>query len=173
MTSSSLQRAFQEHERDLISFMSARLRCAFTAQDLAQELYLKITSLDGRAEISTEISNAKAYVFRMAANLVTDHQRREQREQREQALLSEISGFLWGGRDSSSPEQQLMARQELEDLAVAVAEMTPATRKIFKLNRFEGQTQREIARDLGISQTAVEKHIRKALKRLAARRHAT
>jgi RNA polymerase sigma-70 factor (ECF subfamily) len=42
---------------------------------------------------------------------------------------------------------------------------------VFKRNRFDGRTQREIAEELGISQTAVEKHIRKALARLAAHRH--
>jgi RNA polymerase sigma factor (sigma-70 family) len=63
-----------------------------------------------------------------------------------------------------------MAQEEIRALTQAVAEMTPATRRIFKLNRFEGKTQKEIAKDLGISQTAVEKHIRKALKKLAAHR---
>ena len=103
----------------------------------------------------------------MAANLVIDHQRREQRQR---ALLTEIETFLHEPSGSPSPERHAMAQQEMRALTLAVEQMTPATRRIFKLNRFEGKTQREIAKELGISQTAVEKHIRKALAKLAAHR---
>lgn len=159
-----LLRIFQEHERDLVAFMTARLRCRFTAHDLVQELFLKVSAL----ESGLEVTNARAYLFRMAANLATDHQRREQRQA---GLLAEVEAHLRGGADGHSPERRVMAREELRDLTAVVEQMTPATRRIFKLNRFDGKTQREIAQELGISQTAVEKHIRKALAKLAAHRH--
>ena len=144
--------------------MASRVRCTFTAHDLAQELFLKVSALEQRLEVT----HARAYLFRMAANLVVDHQRREQRRV---SLLSEIDCHLWGGAEGVSPERQVMARQELRDLAAVVEGMTPATRRIFRMNRFDGMTQRDIATELGISQTAVEKHIRKALALLAAQRH--
>ncbi|MGD1877734.1 MAG: RNA polymerase sigma factor [Kiloniellaceae bacterium] len=162
MARTLLLRIFQEHERDLRAFMAARLRCPFTAHDLAQELYLKVSSLENRLEIA----NARAYLFRMAANLVVDHQRRQQRQG---SLLAEAEALLWGG-EGFSPERQVMAQQDLRALVAAVEQLPPATRRIFKRNRFDGRTQREIAEELGISQTAVEKHIRKALGRLAAHR---
>jgi len=143
--------------------MAARLRCPFTAHDLTQELYLKVSALDGRPEVD----NARAYLFRMAENLVIDHLRREQRRS---GLLAEVESLLWGGGQGVSPERQVMARQELRALIAVVEALPPATRRVFKRNRFDGKTQREIAEELGISQTAVEKHIRKALRRLAARR---
>lgn len=161
-----LLRVFHEHEGDLRAFMAARLRCPFTAHDLAQELFLKVVALESRPEVT----NARAYLFRMAANLVVDHQRRQQRQS---ALLSEVEGLLWGGSEGISPERQVMAQQELRDLIAVVEALPPATRRVFKRNRFDGKTQREIAAELGISQTAVEKHIRKALSRLAARRDKT
>ncbi|MGF1610369.1 MAG: RNA polymerase sigma factor [Kiloniellales bacterium] len=159
-----LLRVFQEHERALVAFMAARLRCRFTAHDLAQELFLKLSALEG----GLEVSNARAYLFRMAANLVTDHQRREQRRA---GLLAAVEAHLRGGAETLSPERRVMAQQELRDLVQVVERLTPTTRRIFKLNRFDGLTQREIAQALGISQTAVEKHIRKALATLAAHRH--
>ncbi|GAB4354916.1 MAG: RNA polymerase sigma factor [Kiloniellaceae bacterium] len=141
--------------------MAARLRCPFTAHDLAQDLYLKVSALDARQEIT----NARAYLFRMAANLVIDHLRREQRQG---GLLAEVESLLWGQAEAVSPERQVMAQQELRCLVAAVETLPPVTRRVFKRNRFDGKTQREIAAELGISQTAVEKHIRKALSRLAA-----
>ncbi len=159
-----LLQVFQEHEGDLRAFMASRLRCPFTAHDLAQELYLKVSTLETRLEVA----NARAYLFRMAANLVIDHQRRQQRQA---GLLAEVEGLLWGGGEAITPERHVMARRELQDLFAVVEQLPPVTRRVFKRNRFDGQTQREIAEELGISQTAVEKHIRKALSRLAARRH--
>ena len=160
MPATTLLRTFQENEGDLRAFMAARLRCPFTAHDLAQELYLKVSSLESRQEVA----NARAYLYRMAANLVIDHQRREQRQG---ALLSEVEDLLWGAPQGISPERQVMAQQELAALVAVVEDLPPATRRVFKRNRFDGKTQREIAQELGISQTAVEKHIRKALGRLA------
>jgi RNA polymerase sigma-70 factor (ECF subfamily) len=164
MSQSTLLNAFEEHRSELLAYMAARLRCPFTAHDLVQELFLKIFALDRK----DEIANAKAYVFKMAANLVIDHQRRFSRQG---ALLAEAESYLRGGDDVPTPERQAMAQEELRDLAAAIERLSPATRRIFKRNRFEGRPQREIAAELGISQTAVEKHIRKALAALAAHRH--
>lgn len=174
MAEPTLLQAFQAYERDLRAFMASRLRCPFTAQDLAQELFLKISTMEKRDLESWgpdgrgEVADGRAYLFRMAANLVTDHQRGEQRRS---GLLAQIES-LPGGTDAGiSPERQVMAQEELRDLIAVVEALPPQSRRVFKRNRFDGLTQREIAAELGISQTAVEKHIRKALSRLAARRH--
>lgn len=164
MAQSSLLDAFHENRNELLAYMASRLRCPFTAQDLVQELFLKVFAL----ERSAEIANGKAYVFRMAANLVIDHQRSASRQG---AILAGAEAYLHAAEDAPSPERQAMAQEELRDLAAAVEDLQPTTRRIFKRNRFEGRTQREIAVELGVSQTAVEKHIRKALAALAAHRH--
>jgi len=169
MAEPTLLQVFQSHERDLRAFMASRLRCPFTAQDLAQELFLKISALERRdLNGRGEVANGRAYLFRMAANLVTDHQRGEQRRS---GLLAEIASLPGGTGAGISPERRVMAQEELRDLIAVVEALPPQTRRVFKRNRFDGLTQREIAAELGISQTAVEKHIRKALARLAARRH--
>lgn len=154
---------YRTNERDLVRFLARRLRCLFTAHDLAQEIYLKLHSLDHPAAIG----NPRAYLFRIAANLATDHLRTESRRS---ALLAEAQDMLWHGAPEATPERSLIARQELARVRAAVAELSPTSRKIFFLNRFEGKTQREIAAAMGVSLTTVEKHIRKVLHRLAEAR---
>ena len=163
MIRASLLHVFEEHRRDIVAFMSARLGCPVTAQDLAQELFLRLFN----RENGSEVTNPRAYVFRIAANLVTDHQRRTQRQR---ALLVEAKSYLTGETDNLSPERHVMAAEEMRALIAIVDRMNPRTRYIFKRNRFDGKPQRAIAEELGISQTAVEKHVRKALKMLAAHR---
>jgi RNA polymerase sigma-70 factor (ECF subfamily) len=164
MAHSSLIDVFHECRGELFAFMAARLRCPFAAQDLVQDLFLKLFA----HERSDEVANARVYVFRMAANLVIDQQRRNARLR---GALAKAETYLNAEDDRSSPERQAMAHEELCDLVAAVGRLPPTTRRIFKRNRFEGRSQREIAAELGISQTAVEKHIRKALAALSAHRH--
>jgi len=160
MPGSRLIETFKENERDLVRFLMGRLRSAFAAQDVVQDVYVKLCRLDDE----TPVCNRRAYLFQMAANLATDHMRREARQA---ALLDEAAEFLGGGVDSVTPEQALIARDELERLERAMAELPPLSRKIFHLSRFEEKSHREIARIVGLSPTAVFKHIRNVVDHLS------
>ena len=163
MADSALLQAYRENERDLIRFLARRLRCAFTARDLAQDVYLKLHTLDE----AVEVRNGRAYLFRIAANLATDHLRTERRRAE---LLAEAQDFLWAPSETRTPERELSGRQDIARLRRAAESLPPLTREIFRRNRFANETQRDIADSLGLSLTTVEKHIRKALDRLAKAR---
>lgn len=152
----SLLRAFLDNHRDLVRFLSLRLRCLFTARDLAQEVYLRLA----RAGCDDAIENPRALLFQIAANLATDHGRVEGRRAE---LLQEAHDLLWVQADEVSPERQMFAREELARIAAALQRLPERTRQVFYLNRFEGIPQREIALQLGVSRTSVEKHMRRAL----------
>lgn len=163
MQNSTLIQTYQENAQDLLRFLVRRLRCAFTARDLAQEVYLRLLKVDH----PTEVRNSRAYLFQVAANLATDHLRGEARRT---ALLAEVQDLLWSGTDGVTPERQTLARDELERLRRVANDLPPLTRRAFFLSRFEGKPLRAIAEELGVSQTTVEKHLRRALDRLARAR---
>ena len=50
---------------------------------------------------------------------------------------------------------------------LALAELPLKCQQVFLWNKLEGYTQAEIAQKLGLTQSAVEKHMMTALKRLA------
>jgi RNA polymerase sigma-70 factor (ECF subfamily) len=54
----------------------------------------------------------------------------------------------------------------LERIMQALDALPEPTRTIFRLNRFEGMPQREIAGIYNVSTTIIERHIRRALKAL-------
>lgn len=159
MNDSGLLHIYQQHEQNLLKFLTKRVRCASVAADLAHDLYLKLRRLDAVASIR----NAQAYLFQMAANLATDHLKIERRRA---AIREEIAHFLWRPDGVRTPEQMLFARHEVEKLRKAINDLPSLSRKIFYLNRFEGMRQRQIATALGISTTTVETHIRKVLAHL-------
>tara|TARA_B100000965_G_scaffold12060_1_gene9186 strand:+ start:6554 stop:7051 length:498 start_codon:yes stop_codon:yes gene_type:complete len=160
MSDTSLIQTLRENERDLLQFLAARLKSAFTAQDLVQDLYLKVRGLDDQ----DQVRNGRAYLFRMASNLAVDHIRQERRRAE---LLAEAGHFLTGGLDPATPEQTLLAQDELSRLERALAGLPEITRRIFVLSRLDGMTQRQIAEAVGLSPSAVFKHLRRAVDVLA------
>ncbi len=68
--------------------------------------------------------------------------------------------------ESATPEQYAIDRDELRRLAAAIATMPGKTREAFMLRRVEGLSQREIAVQMRISESTVEKHISRGVRLL-------
>ncbi|MNT85961.1 putative RNA polymerase sigma factor FecI [compost metagenome] len=63
----------------------------------------------------------------------------------------------------SDPESAIRASQLADALKAALAELPLKCRQVFLWNKLEGYTQAEIAQKLGLTQSTVEKHMRRAL----------
>lgn len=161
--SAALFEAWVHHRPDLVRFLARRLGCEATAKDLAQEIWLRLS----RVNRGAPNKNPRALLFHIAANLAMDHHRVERRRVE---LVAEVQDLLWPQCNEISPERNAMAEQTLIQLNAEVERLPERSREIFRMNRFDGLTQREIADRLGISVTAVEKHLQKAFARLAAAR---
>ena len=140
---------------------------AAEAEDVLQELWLK---LDGLA--TGPIGNGKAYLFRMASNLVLDRRRGRMRAmQRDRGWIAEEAGgepeAPEDRADPAQPADEAIARQqEAEVLHRAIAALPPGARRALQLYRFEERGQAEIAEIMGISRSGVEKHLALAMKML-------
>lgn len=160
MTETSLMKAYRENEADLIAFLTRRLHSVFGARDVTQDICVKICSENP----PVPESNARGYLFRMAANLATDYQRRERLGGQ---LQTTDPDSICESRANPTPEELLISRDDLQRLRAAIDELPDMSRRIFYLSRFEGKTQREIARIVGLSPAGVFKHIRNTLEHLA------
>jgi RNA polymerase sigma-70 factor (ECF subfamily) len=131
-------------------------------EDLTQEVCARLLarpSLDG-------IANLEGYLFQVAANVLATKGRRERvRHVAAHVELTELHHPV----EENSPERILMQREVLKAMAEMVQELPPRTRDAFVLHRFEEMTYETIARRMGVSVSAVEKHIIKALRLLTAR----
>jgi len=164
----ALIQVYLERRQDLLRFFTLRLRSAAGAEDLVQEIYLRLASL----EADTEVSNPVSYLYRLGSNLMLDRLRGERRSgAREQAWRELRQGGADGPDVDDAPDAlaALDARQRLALIVQAVGELGPQTQRVFRLHKLEGLSHAETAKALGISRSAVEKHMIAVLKHLARR----
>ena len=153
------------YRADLRAFLIARCGDATEAEDVLQELWLKTSGLAARP-----IANGRAYLFRVANNLVLDRLRARHRAMhRDLNWLEDASGGLIA-EDRPDPtlaaDEALLRDEEARILREAIAELPPGARRALELHRFENHDQAEVARIMGISRSGVEKHLATAMKHL-------
>jgi RNA polymerase sigma factor (sigma-70 family) len=99
------------------------------------------------------MKNVRAYLFQTAANLATDSLRVESRRA---DLLTEMQQFLWSQDSALTPERIVIARHQVQHVREAIQGLSPLSRQIFYLSRFEGKSYQDIAALLGVPITEVE-----------------
>ncbi|QXI40882.1 sigma-70 family RNA polymerase sigma factor [Pseudomonas xantholysinigenes] len=136
------------------ALVSRRIGCRATAADLVQDLFLRFWR---RPEVQVEALDT--YLLRSASNLAIDYLRSEgSRDRAAEGLHADDEA-----RGSQAPEQALAAEHDLQRIEAALRALPERTRQIFLLNRIHGCTYGEIARAMQLSQSAVEKHMMRAL----------
>ena len=155
-------------QRPLMTFFLRRIKDRSAAEDLTQDVLLKVV----RACEKGQIERADSYVFKVAINLLRDQRRRALRAG--PAVFVPIEEDRDGPLDSQlveaiSPERVLLSEDSLADVLRSLAELGELTRNIFILFRLENMKQKDIAALYGIGQSTVEKHVVKAVLHLANR----
>jgi RNA polymerase sigma factor (sigma-70 family) len=150
----------------LIAYFRRRVSSASEAEDLTQDVFERVL----KALSHAPIVNAEALVFRIAVNLLRDRARREITRGGEQSLTSEnIVALADALTVDLSPERVVLGERTLADVLAALQELGERTQAIFYLYRLENLKIREIAAIYGISASAVEKQVSKALLHLTRR----
>ncbi len=140
------------HESALRGWLSRRPLPGVDVDDVIQEAYSILAEL----ETVEGIRYPRAYLFQVARSVITRHVRR--------ARIVPIHTVddlerLEHSDDAPSPEQHTIDRDELRQLARAIAAMPVKTREAFILRRVKDLPQREIAARMRISENTVETHI--------------
>jgi RNA polymerase sigma-70 factor (ECF subfamily) len=161
-----LEVAYGVHRTELMRLLIARTGDPAEAEDLLQELWMKV-----RQQPAGPVANGKAYLFRMAQNLVIDRlrerQRRMQRERRWSDAATDFASSAVEPVDQrKTAEEQILDREEIATLTSAIANLPEGARRAFELHKIEGLSHAEVAARLGISKSGVEKHMAVAMKYL-------
>ena len=143
---------FEEQAAPLLKYLVARFKSVEEAKEVAQEAWLRIYRLDH----PEQLDNAKAFLFQTASNLSIDRIRRSNLERRHATIVED--------EQSASVEDKLTAEQALRTIESALFELPLKCRQAFVMHRQLGRSYPEIAAELGVSTSMVEKYIIQALK---------
>lgn len=144
------------HEPAVRSWLRRGRQAEVDIDDVIQETYAKLVTV---AEVS-EIRNVRAYFFRAAHSVVMSRMRRKSVVSIRS--LAEVES-LQLAVEELTPEDTVMARNELQVLAELISRLPEKTRRIFLLSRVSGLSQKEVSRRTGIAESTVEKHIARGL----------
>jgi len=153
-------------QRPLMSFFMRRVRERQEAEDLTQEVFIRVL----RRDESISIDNPEIYIFRIAINLLRDRARRAVTHRAADHTSLEVVQADYADDapvepaliEERGPERILVGQESLVEVMRALDELGPRTRDIYLLARLERMKQRDIAALYGMTISGVEKHLGKA-----------
>ena len=130
-------------------------RSADDADDLIQEAFLRLQQY----RASRHVQEPEAFLVRTVQNLAIDAIRRKARRGSNVTLDHPVRQLI---DPQPLPDEVLANRQRLQRLRTGLEQLSPRTREVVMLHRLEGYSQAQIAEQLQITVSAVEKHVAKA-----------
>ena len=129
------------------------LGSATPADDIVQDAYLRLLRTPPATRDPDEL---RAFLFRIASNLIHDHWRRQRRER-------DASDRHAGDRETAGPDIALRL-----DMVRLFEQLRPQQRQLMWLAYVEGADHREIAAALGLRERSVRVLLHRARRKLAA-----
>lgn len=152
---------FERYAPALLRFADRLLSDRSTAEEVTQEVFVKVISrahqYDGRAEVSS-------WLFAIAANACRDRRRRDRR-----ATIVPLDGVPEPVHKGDGIEKVLGERERREAVRHALSALSEEQREALVLARYHGLPYAEIAEVLGISVGAVKTRIFRAVEALKSR----
>lgn len=127
-----------------------------TAEDLLQETYLRVN----RALGERPIEHLEPFVFQTARNLALDYLRSRRVQERTMVEDVPLDVLQSIAAVSSTPDEAAHAERLLARLTLSLGRLTPRQQRIFILSRVHGSSYVEIAQELDVSASTVQKELK-------------
>jgi RNA polymerase sigma factor (sigma-70 family) len=150
---------FQRHHRPLFGFLFHMTRHREASEDLLQNVFYRM--LRSRHTFTGD-GEFRTWMYCIARNVVKDHLKRSRREPQAYDagdLAERISA-------SVQADEELERRLEIKALQRALAGLSPESREVLILSRFQDLRYDEIASVLAISAGAVKVRVHRAINQL-------
>ena len=150
-----LHTLYADHQGWLQTWLRKKLGCAFTAEDLTQDTFLRL--LVRPRQLDTQQS-PRAYLTTIAKGLMVDHWRREEIERVWLAAMMDLPEV-----SHPSAEYQAIVVETLMEVDRILASLAEKPRAAFLLAHLHDLTYAEIGAQLQVSERMVKKYMAQAM----------
>lgn len=148
---------YEKYRSDLGGLIAAKFKKnQHDAEDIVQDAFYNVL----RAKNIDAIDNPKAYLYQAASNLALNRIRKNNYHRDYIASMDDTAV------DMLTPERNVLAQHDLKMLETAMDKLPKKYQTTFLMSRMHSKSYKEIAADLNIAESTVEKHIIKTLKHL-------
>ena len=144
---------YAAHRDELLSFIAVRITNAVEAEDLVQDIFLRL--LRGHHLITPD--TLPALIYTMARHAVSDYYRRRH-------VFEEYEHYIKSSDSTSEIESLISARQLMERMERSLARLPQACCEIYRLHIYDGMKVSDIAHELSLPYKQVENRLGQARK---------
>lgn len=150
---------YEAYGTRLYSYLRFHLPSSDLAEDLTAEVFLR--ALQGFPGFDPSRGTPRAWLFRIARNALSDHQRQDRRRRMVPiAVMHDLEC------EAPSPEERLLWEEEVSRLLAGMAELSPGDREIIGLCYGSELSMAEAGEVLGVSPSTTRTRLWRALGRL-------
>lgn len=154
MSSTSLESLYKKHHGWLHGWLRSRLGCTHSAADLAHDTYMRMLVTGNLPAVD----DSRRYLVRIAKGLMIDLYRRRRIEA---AYLDTLSGL--SEPEVPDVETRQMIIESLVEIDAMLDSLPARMRQALLLRQLDGLSYKDIARQLGVSVSSVEKYVAQGL----------
>ncbi|WP_375752182.1 sigma-70 family RNA polymerase sigma factor [Vibrio sp. HN007] len=146
-------RAWSQHEQALLHWLLKETHDKELSQDLLQEVFVKVMQ---QRESFCSVENTKAWMFRVAQNLLIDQIRKDRYHPLDEQSDSE----------DEEPQYDAIDLLALSCLPRVISELEQSSREVITACDLQGMNQQDYAIQHGLSLPAVKSRLRRAREKL-------
>lgn len=151
---SIIETCYREHRQKILAYISYKLNNATIAEDLTQDVFLRIMECGQMIRPET----VRSMLYTVARNIVIDHLRRQYYRYSSHQILD--ATMLDSKAAASNHSESSILAADIANLEKARMQvLPPQRRKIYNMVRFEEKNVAEIAKDMSLSVRTVENHL--------------
>ena len=140
---------FDEYHKRLLGFLTHDLNVEAEADDLAQEVFLRLLRLDE----PEAVNHPRAFLFRIAANVVSDWRDRYRR------LRIDAPETFEQLATDETPVKTLVSKARAKAVNEALKDLPPAQSAALVLRVKHGLTYKQVAEHLGVTERMVKRYV--------------
>jgi RNA polymerase sigma factor (sigma-70 family) len=162
-SASILADLYREHAAPMRRYIARRFGAGPPEpEEVIQATFAKMASVENLARLR----DPRGFLYTIACNFVIDNKRRS--NFRDATLRAHSEAGQVNFPTESSPEEILIGRERFDLFKAALGKMPATRRRIFIMVRVDGMAPSIIARQFGVSESAIHKHVSRALADCAA-----